>query len=283
MLNSLLKPLLSLILTLLLGQPLIWSQVVQLPTGLYRVTEHSSFSFFDSLLQAEIYIDTPAVSTAADFRMVFIDVVQYGEKAAVVVFNERGTAAVATATRQAIGKQMALIVDGKLVSVPIIRDVIRNGRLQIVGHGSNKELTKLVERLNQEIPKKNRKTKAAIKEEVALLQACYLLDSALVHRDTLLLYTVLHPMVTMGHSNGWIENKAEMLSSVGTGTSSYEDITEHGYVTVNIEGEIANLRRQLKVKGIFKGHPYDVDLNVLEVWVKDRKQWQLFARQSISQ
>lgn len=275
-----LRQIVLLLLCLGLGQHFVRAQ--QWPTGFYRLTDSSAYPLFDSFSQQYIYLDTPAICTSSAFKEVYMDTNQFGALAVNVVLTRQGADKLARATEQLLGKQMAIIVDGQLQMAPYVQHVITGGRVQVSGRESTvAEMAPLMRRLEAQIPAENRQQKGSLKEETALLWTCYLLDSAMMNGDTALLAQVLHPLLSMGHSNGWEEDKADMLFSVSTGVASYESITEDGYTEVKLKGKLGRVRRKLKVTGIFKGHPYEVHLQVLEVWIKEKKQWQLFARQGV--
>lgn len=67
-----------------------------------------------------------------------------------VIFNERGARAFAELTRQAMEShgQIAIIVEGRLISAPFVRAVISGGTLSIIGDFSNEEVNRLVGVLN---------------------------------------------------------------------------------------------------------------------------------------
>lgn len=256
-------------------------QVQQLPTGFYRLAEAGNYKVFDSSENDYIYLDGTAVCTIADFKRIYLDADQSGQMVVGIVLTREGSEQLAAATAQLIGEKMAIVIDGALVSAPYVQSVISGGQLQISGLESVAAATKIKQDLERQLPARYRQTAAAYKAEAALLLACDQLDSAMVSRDTTLLEQLLHPLLTMGHSNGWQEEKENMLRSVGYGEAVYELIRAYGYTDVKIEKETASVRRQLQVKGRLKGHPYDIQLHVLEVWIKEKKQWQLFARQSV--
>jgi len=276
------KQLLIMVLMGLVGLPVLHAQEV-LPTGYYPLTEQGSFRFFDSASQQYIFIDTPAICTVADFRKVSVGHSQLSGNFVEVTLTHKGAQAFAAATQKLIGNRLAIILDGQLESTPLVQQAITGGRVQLAAGQTAEEVQEVKEWLDKQIPAANRSHAADPKEEAALIQICQVLDSVMMSRDTNMLKQLLHPMLSMGHSNGWLENKEDMLFSIGSGTAVYDDIYEIGVPLVKIDGEVAMLRRLLRVKGLFKGHPYSVELQVLEVWKKQENQWQLFARQSISE
>ncbi|HRG83046.1 MAG TPA: nuclear transport factor 2 family protein [Chitinophagaceae bacterium] len=87
--------------------------------------------------------------------------------------------------------------------------------------------------------------------------------------------------LSYGHSNGWVETKAEIISNLETGYTKYFSIQEDS-LTVQLNGNMANVRfvgdYNVALKG---GAPVTYHLKVLEVWVRKGKRWILFARQAL--
>jgi hypothetical protein len=104
---------------------------------------------------------------------------------------------------------------------------------------------------------------------------------SLVKKNTVSINQQTDKALSYGHSNGWIETKAEMIKNLETGYTSYKSIKEDS-LQVTINENVAHAR--------FVGD-YEVSLNggtavvyhlkVLEVWVKKGKRWLLFARQAV--
>lgn len=87
--------------------------------------------------------------------------------------------------------------------------------------------------------------------------------------------------LSYGHSNGWIETKAEMIKNLETGYTNYKSIKEDS-LQVTINENVAHARfvgdYEVSLNG---GNAVVYHLKVLEVWVKKGKRWLLFARQAI--
>lgn len=85
--------------------------------------------------------------------------------------------------------------------------------------------------------------------------------------------------LSYGHSNGWIENKKEFLSDLGS------KIVYHSYkedsIHVSAGSKVAHARFVADVDATLNGTRMQFHLRVLEVWVKEDKNWKLFARQAI--
>ncbi|MBT3069896.1 protein translocase subunit SecD [Rhodomicrobium sp. Az07] len=66
-----------------------------------------------------------------------------GERAVDFEFNSRGASAFARVTRENIGRPFAIILDGKVISAPVIRSEIPGGRGQITGNFGVEETNRL--------------------------------------------------------------------------------------------------------------------------------------------
>jgi len=120
------------------------------------------------------------------------------------------------------------------------------------------------------------------KNNPILAENCTILDKALIQKDTLTLNILLHTSLSFGHSNGWLEKKSDLLQTLKTEKVSYLAIDPVG--TAVIQHQTKNLitsRRDIDVTGQLEGTAFNMKLNVLEVWIKEKGKWQLLARQSV--
>jgi Domain of unknown function (DUF4440) len=111
-----------------------------------------------------------------------------------------------------------------------------------------------------------------------LKQAVIKLDQALVEKDTVVLSQVLHNELTYGHSNGWIETKREVIKDLVTGKMGYTKIKSKDHVW-RTGKDWATLRTKTEIEYVVDGKPGNLELHVLQVWLKTNKGWQLLARQ----
>ena len=104
---------------------------------------------------------------------------------------------------------------------------------------------------------------------------------ALVYRNTVSINQQTDKALSYGHSNGWVENKNEMIKNLETGYIKYHSIKEDS-LNVVINGNLAHARfvgdYTVSLNG---GNSVTFRLKVLEVWVKKGKRWLLFARQAV--
>lgn len=89
----------------------------------------------------------------------------------------------------------------------------------------------------------------------------------------------LDDSVTYGHSNGWVETKTDLINNLGN-KITYHSIKEDS-INVVVNNKIAHARFVAVIDATMDGKPNQFRLKVMEVWVKNKKKWKLFARQAI--
>lgn len=111
----------------------------------------------------------------------------------------------------------------------------------------------------------------------------HLLDRSLVNKDTLQLNKLLHSDLSLGHSNGWMENKQGLLQTLMDEGVIYKSIQPTGILEITHRSEkLLTTRRDIDVEGIVNDNHFSVKLNVLEIWTCENGYWQLLARQSVN-
>lgn len=119
-------------------------------------------------------------------------------------------------------------------------------------------------------------------DEKNLGQASAALMKALVERDSVKLKSLLFEGVTYGHSNGWVQNKDQVIGDLFNGKLTYQEISGPEYTVDGIEGNTAADRLfNVNVKATLDGKKIELKLDILMVWIWEDKRWQLFARQSV--
>jgi len=103
---------------------------------------------------------------------------------------------------------------------------------------------------------------------------------ALVKKNTVSINQQTDKALSYGHSNGWVQTKADVIKDFETGYLSYQSFKEDS-ITVSINGSMANVRFVADVLATLKGASITNHLKVLEVWVKKSNRWILFARQAV--
>jgi Domain of unknown function (DUF4440) len=109
------------------------------------------------------------------------------------------------------------------------------------------------------------------------------LDKALLGKDEVVLKQVLHKNVSYGHSNGWIQSKDDILNDFKSGKLVYNKIENNSVQVVNISKKWATVKTTTNAEGVVNGNAFKLTLHVMQVWMKTKKGWQLYARQSAKQ
>lgn len=103
---------------------------------------------------------------------------------------------------------------------------------------------------------------------------------ALIAKDTAKLKNMLSEKLVYGHSNGWKENRQEMINNLYNSTIQYLKI-QSADEQVTIEGNTGCIRATLDIDVIMEGKTLPFKLHGLQVWVWKNKKWQLLSRQSV--
>jgi len=117
-------------------------------------------------------------------------------------------------------------------------------------------------------------------EEEKLTATLKEFHQALVNKNTASINQQTDKALSYGHSNGWVETKADMIKDLETGYIVYHSFKEDS-LKITINDSIANARFVADVRATMNGNDTNVHLKVLEVWVKKGKRWILFARQGV--
>lgn len=112
-----------------------------------------------------------------------------------------------------------------------------------------------------------------------LKEAVVKLDKALIAKDTNVLKQLLHKDLSYGHSNGWVETKADVIKDLVNGKLTYNKINTKN-ITWTVTNTVATMRNSADINYELDGKPGELNLHVLQVWLKTNKGWQLLARQS---
>ncbi len=105
-------------------------------------------------------------------------------------------------------------------------------------------------------------------------------DKALESRDSLALKWLLNDKISYGHSNGWIENKKEVVADLFNGKLVYKKIVATK-PEISTSGNVAAARSIADIDAALDGKMMSFKLKVLQVWTWDDGHWTLFARQSV--
>ena len=121
---------------------------------------------------------------------------------------------------------------------------------------------------------------AQSKDEQPVAAAVESLRKAMVNPDKASLDALVLDELTYGHSSGVVQDKAAFEAALLSKSSVFVtiDLTEQ---TVKVVGNTAWVRHILSATTNDGGKPGTTHLSVLLVWLKQKGQWRLFARQAV--
>lgn len=111
-------------------------------------------------------------------------------------------------------------------------------------------------------------------------QKSKLLNKALIERDSLTLDALLHENLEYGHSNGWEENKQQLIRNNQSGALIYLSIESDSIIHAQ-KGNTALVKYNAKIKGLFAEKTFDLKLKVWQIWIREKSKWRLWARQAV--
>ena len=117
-------------------------------------------------------------------------------------------------------------------------------------------------------------------DSIDLKNAMQQLDKALLQKDETVLKSVLHKDLSFGHSNGWIQTKADILNDFASGKLTYNKIENNSSAIVTISKKYATVKTNTNAEGSVNGTAFKLTLHVMQFWINTKKGWQLIARQS---
>lgn len=118
-------------------------------------------------------------------------------------------------------------------------------------------------------------------DSATLVRTVIALNDALLKKDSVTLNQVLHKRLTYGHSNGWMQNKKEVIADLYNGKLTFTKI-ERSKEAIDIVRETATVRCEAQIDVVHEGTPVSIKLNILQVWIwKDKEGWKLMGRQAV--
>jgi ketosteroid isomerase-like protein len=121
---------------------------------------------------------------------------------------------------------------------------------------------------------------AQSKDEQAVAAAVESLRKAMIDPDKATLDALVLDDLTYDHSSGLVQDKAAFEAALLSKSSVFVtiDLTDQ---TVKVVGPTAWVRHTLTATTNDGGKPGTTHLSVLLVWLKQKGQWRLFARQAV--
>ena len=117
-------------------------------------------------------------------------------------------------------------------------------------------------------------------DSIGLKNAMQQLDKALLQKDETVLKSVLHKDLSYGHSNGWIQTRADIMNDFTSGKLTYNKIENNSSAIITISKKYATVKTNTNAEGIVNGTAFNLKLHIMQFWIKTKKGWQLIARQS---
>ncbi|RIV23717.1 nuclear transport factor 2 family protein [Fibrisoma montanum] len=118
-----------------------------------------------------------------------------------------------------------------------------------------------------------------VDDKQAVTQAVEKLRKAMIDPEKATLEALVANDLSYGHSSGTIEDKAAFVEALVSGASDFKSI-ELTDQTVTVVDNTAMVRHKLTGETNNKGVAGQVKLGVLLVWVKQKGDWKLLARQA---
>ena len=124
---------------------------------------------------------------------------------------------------------------------------------------------------------------AQSKQEKELIGRTYLLSHTVFGtKDSLTLEDLFAKQASYGHSHGNLQTRAEAIKGISQNKSKYTD-TSVTILKVIIEDNVAIVRHLFKAnENKPDGTVTPLNFTMMLVWVKEKGEWKLMARQAVS-
>ena len=106
------------------------------------------------------------------------------------------------------------------------------------------------------------------------------LDEALLNKDSAIIFRLLHEDLSFAHSNGWVQSRSDIWADFRSGRLSYTQLVSDSIRLTRYAKDRATITYRLKAGGTLGNKNFNLTLAVMQVWVRDKKVWKLYARQS---
>lgn len=117
-------------------------------------------------------------------------------------------------------------------------------------------------------------------DSIGLQVALQKLDKALIQKDEPVLRSLLHNNMSYGHSNGWVQSKSDVFNDFKSGKLQYDKINSTAVSILDIGKNRATVKMNTEAEGNINGTAFNLKMHVMQVWLKTKKGWQLYSRQS---
>jgi Domain of unknown function (DUF4440) len=120
---------------------------------------------------------------------------------------------------------------------------------------------------------------AQAKSETAVAATVEKLRVAMIDGNKAVLESIAADGLSYGHSSGAVENKAVFVENIVSGKNDFVtiDLTDQ---TISVTGKTAVVRHKFKGSMLSAGRTSDINIGILLVFQKEKKEWKLLARQA---
>lgn len=119
------------------------------------------------------------------------------------------------------------------------------------------------------------------RQEKKLLSQVSKLDSLMQNNDSSIMI-LFSDDVSFGHSNGWVQNYEDFKTDFESGKVKYQSVHQTELRELKFKNKVANIRRIIAVKGLYKNEAFEMKLSTLEFWIRKNGIWKLWSRQSVT-
>ena len=99
-------------------------------------------------------------------------------------------------------------------------------------------------------------------------------------KDSAAIQVLVAETVTYGHSTGVLESKPVMLHNAVHSLEEYSNVSLERIGSTNA-GTAVVVRYILRADVMKQGDKYPLNIQIMQVWAKDKGKWRLFARQAV--
>lgn len=122
-------------------------------------------------------------------------------------------------------------------------------------------------------------TRAADKDAEEVRQAEGRWIAAIKNKDKAALEAILSKDLVYTHSTGIVEDKNQYIAAVISGNQKYDGV-DYEQPAIRVYGTTAVVATKATMSGASKGTPFNNQLRLLHVWVKQAGKWALVAHQT---
>ena len=118
------------------------------------------------------------------------------------------------------------------------------------------------------------------KQENQLISQTKKLDSLMQNNDSNII-NLFDENFSFGHSNGWIQSLDDFKKDFTSKKVVYKEIRQTEALELKKFKKTFSIRRKIKVVGFYKNETFEMNLSLLEIWIKNKSDWKLWSRQSM--